>query len=443
MRRSRPRSPLARGGLRGRRRRRHDGVRRRRRGHHERLGVSGIDLVRRRLERRAEAKRVPGRDRRVQQAVPERHTSSTSRSATTCRPVLSTAVAGGHPPDMADVAQPGFVQPARPEGGAASRSSTPARRYSANFAPAWLKLGTFNGKLYGIVFKASNKSTVWYNVHAFKDAGVKPPTDVDELARRRQDDQAVGCSGRTRSAAPTGWTLTDLFENIYLRQAGADKYNQLSEHKIKWTDPSVKKALQTMGRSSATRRTSPAAHPARIQTDFADSVNHVFQNPPKAAMVIEGDFVPGGRRRSKAKAEDRLQRVPVPVDQRLRAVGRDRRRHDRHVQRHPGDRGLRQVPGDVATRRRPGRSGAASRPATRTCRERLPGRDHEEDGRRRSRRRRASCSTCPTSSRPRSARRSGQGEWGIFQDFLRNPSDVNGIAQKLETAAAAAYKKGK
>jgi hypothetical protein len=37
----------------------------------------------------------------------------------------------------------------------------------------------------------------------------------------------------------------------------------------------------------------------------------------------------------------------------------------------------------------------------------------------------------------------GQGEWGIFQDFLRNPSDVNGIAQKLEKAAAAAYKSGK
>jgi alpha-glucoside transport system substrate-binding protein len=37
----------------------------------------------------------------------------------------------------------------------------------------------------------------------------------------------------------------------------------------------------------------------------------------------------------------------------------------------------------------------------------------------------------------------GQGEWGIFQTFLKNPSNVNGIAQQLETAAAAAYKKGK
>ena len=37
----------------------------------------------------------------------------------------------------------------------------------------------------------------------------------------------------------------------------------------------------------------------------------------------------------------------------------------------------------------------------------------------------------------------GQGEWGLFQDFLKNPSDVSGIQKKLEAAAAAAYKKGK
>jgi hypothetical protein len=34
----------------------------------------------------------------------------------------------------------------------------------------------------------------------------------------------------------------------------------------------------------------------------------------------------------------------------------------------------------------------------------------------------------------------GQGEWGLFQDFLKNPSDVAGIQSKLEAAAAAAYK---
>jgi hypothetical protein len=30
--------------------------------------------------------------------------------------------------------------------------------------------------------------------------------------------------------------------------------------------------------------------------------------------------------------------------------------------------------------------------------------------------------------------------WKLFQDFLKNPSNVDGIAQQLETAAAQAYK---
>ena len=34
----------------------------------------------------------------------------------------------------------------------------------------------------------------------------------------------------------------------------------------------------------------------------------------------------------------------------------------------------------------------------------------------------------------------GQGEWKILQDFLKSPSDIDGTASKLETAAAAAYK---
>ena len=38
---------------------------------------------------------------------------------------------------------------------------------------------------------------------------------------------------------------------------------------------------------------------------------------------------------------------------------------------------------------------------------------------------------------------SGQGDSKLFQDFLKNPSDVNGIAAKLEAAAAKAYKGGK
>src|SRR5256886_15977685 len=68
--------------------------------------------------------------------------------------VLATAIAGGHPPDMADIAQPGLVKQY------ADQKKLKPIDYAkgamtANFAPVWSQLATFNGHLYGVLFKAS------------------------------------------------------------------------------------------------------------------------------------------------------------------------------------------------------------------------------------------------------------------------------------------------
>src|SRR3954449_6389678 len=70
--------------------------------------------------------------------------------------VLATAIAGGHPPDMADIAQPGLVKQLAQQGHLKSIGYAKST-IAANFAPAWQQLGTFGGKLYALVFKASNK----------------------------------------------------------------------------------------------------------------------------------------------------------------------------------------------------------------------------------------------------------------------------------------------
>ncbi len=162
--------------------------------------------------------------------------------------VLSTAVAGGNPPDMADIAQPGLVQQF-----VAKKALKPityaAPVVKANFAPVWLKLGTYNGKLYGIVFKAANKSTVWYNAHSFSAAGVKAPATWTQFLDNAKTIHASGTPAYSIGGAD-GWTLTDLFENIYLRQAGQAKYLLLTAHKIPWTDASVKLALTTMAQGA-------------------------------------------------------------------------------------------------------------------------------------------------------------------------------------------------
>src|SRR5207302_6549853 len=110
----------------------------------------------------------------------------------------------------------------------------------------WLQLGTFVGKLYALPFKVSNKSLYWYNVPAFKTAGVKPPKTWAQLTAAARTLKSSGTPAYSLCGA-SGWTLTDLFENIYLRSFGPAKYDALTTHKIKWTDPSVATALKTMG----------------------------------------------------------------------------------------------------------------------------------------------------------------------------------------------------
>jgi alpha-glucoside transport system substrate-binding protein len=121
--------------------------------------------------------------------------------------VLATAIAGGHPPDMADIAQPGLIKQFVQQGHL--KPITYARGLMAkNFAPSWLSLGTFSGKLYALPFKVSNKSLYWYNVPAFKTAGVKPPATWAQLRRlRRRSRRRV--RQRTRSAErPAGRSPT-------------------------------------------------------------------------------------------------------------------------------------------------------------------------------------------------------------------------------------------
>ena len=163
---------------------------------------------------------------------------------------------------------------------------------SANYSPSTIEVGTVDGTQYGLLFKAANKSTVWYNVPAFEDAGVTPPTTWDELLQGAETLNASGVTAYSIGGAD-GWTLTDLFENIYLRTAGPDMYDQLTAHDIPWTDDSVTVALEAMAQVFGDTGNIAGGTAGALQTDFPKSVTQVYTDPPAAAMVFEGDFVQG------------------------------------------------------------------------------------------------------------------------------------------------------
>ena len=343
--------------------------------------------------------------------------------------VLAKAVAGGHPPDLADVAQPGLIKQFA-DTGALKPETYALSSYRANFGPAWVKLGTINGKLYGVVFKASNKSTVWYNVHAFKTAGISPPTTWRQFLSDAKTLKSSGTPAYSIAGA-NGWTLTDLFENVYLRQAGVTKYRALSAHTIKWTDPTIKRRSDD-GRGARRHLEHLRRHDRRGPDRFPSSVNNVFQSPPKAAMVMEGGFVPGVATVKATPATDyNVFTFPtingsapeVEIGGDTIVAFRDTPAIEAFIKflTTPQAAAAWAKRGGFATGNKNMSPNAYPDPITRSTAAPV-----------------ASATTVVfdmSDEQPASFGATvGHGEWALFQDFLRNPKNVNGTAAKLEAA---------
>ncbi|MGH2723425.1 MAG: ABC transporter substrate-binding protein [Actinomycetota bacterium] len=208
--------------------------------------------------------------------------------------VLGPRIEAGDPPDVAVLPQPGLLLDYVDQGVLQPIEDVAGDEIDENFPAGVREVGTVDDTLYAVWFKGANKSTVWYNVNVFNDAGVEPPEDWDQL---QQVAQTISDSGVTPYSigAGDGWTLTDWFENIYLRIAGGDMYDQLANHEIAWTDQSVKDALAAFADVVANPDLIAGGTSGALQTDFNTSVTQVFADPqdPDAAIVYEADFVAG------------------------------------------------------------------------------------------------------------------------------------------------------
>jgi alpha-glucoside transport system substrate-binding protein len=348
--------------------------------------------------------------------------------------IISTAIAGGNPPDIGTMPQPGTMADFAKRG-ALKPINFAKPDIAKHYSSFWVNLGTVNRKLYGVFFKGSQKSTVWYNVKAFKRAGVKPTKTWPQFLTLAKTIRASGQKAYSIGGAD-GWTLTDLFENIYLRTAGKAKYNLLSKHKIKWTDPSVKTALGFMQKVFTDTNNIAGGKSGALQTDFNTSVSNVFSNSPKAAMVIEGDFVPTVVKHPlKAITGYNVFDFPSINGSAITSVGG----------------------GDIVTMLKDTPASRAlitylASPAAATIWAKRggfssPNKDVKSASYPDAIQRKAAVGLVKAAVfdmsdlQPASfGSTAGQGEWKLFQDFLSSPSNVNGTASKLEAAAAKAYK---
>ena len=352
--------------------------------------------------------------------------------------VLSTAVEGGNPPDIAAIAQPGLMQDFVERG--ALKPLTFARQAALdNFGQSVVDTGSVDGEFYGLVWKANNKSTVWYNTAAINEAygeDFTPPETLDDLVEVADTVTASGLPAFS-VAGSDGWTLTDLFENIYLRSAGPEKYDQLARHEIKWTDPSVKEALREMAKLLDAQDMVGGTSGA-LQMDFETAVANVFSKNPKAAMIIEGDFVPGVPK-VKLQPEQDYNFFEFPS---VGGSGPSVVTSGNLVIAFNDNPAVQAFINYLTTPesaevwiKRGGFSSPNKNVDAATYADPIAGETATALAEAENFRFDLSDVTPPAFGAT-----IGQGMWKLLQDFLKNPSNVDGIATQLEAAAARAYK---
>ena len=203
------------------------------------------------------------------------------------------------------------------------------------FSQSWLDLGTVDGKLYGLFFKGANKSTIWYNVPVFEDAGVEPAENWDDFLAAGDTIAESGVPPYSIGGAD-GWTLTDLFENIYLRTRRPGEVRPADE------------ARDSLDRPVGDRRADGDGQAAPVGQDRRRHLERAPDRLPDLGDAGLRRSAEGGagargrlrrhqhRHRDQGAAGNRLQRLRLPRDQRLGPDGDGRRRRDGDVQGQPG-----------------------------------------------------------------------------------------------------------
>ncbi len=353
--------------------------------------------------------------------------------------VLGTRIEGGEPPDVAILPQPGLLADLAEQDALQPIEDVVGSLVDENYAPVWRELGSVDGELYGLWFKAANKSTMWFNTASFTDAGVTPPATWEELQSNAETLLASGVTPFSVGGAD-GWTLTDWFENVYLRTAGAEQYDKLIAHEIPWTDDSVKTALERLAEVFGEEDWIAGGASGALQTDFPTSVTQVYGDPNDAAIVYEGDFVAGvisGETEAELGTDADFFEFPAIDGSPSAVVG-------------AGDVAvlLKDSPGGQALLRYLATPEAAAVWAGR--------------GGYTSPNKNVDASAYPDEISARSAEAlttaeifrfdlsdlqpaafggtPGQGLFQLFQDFLRNPDDIDAITEKMEQAASKAFK---
>lgn len=160
----------------------------------------------------------------------------------------------------------------------------------SRYAQPWQLLLRHESRLYGVPFKAADKSLVWFDRQQFDANGLGEPAAwtlggwVDRMEVLAQTPIRL-----LALAAADGWVLTDFFENVLLAESPRIYDDLASKDKPEWDNPAVRAAFGHLGVLWGQRHAFPGGVGVALTRQFSDAVREVFQHR-RAAAVVAPDF---------------------------------------------------------------------------------------------------------------------------------------------------------
>ncbi|MEU2102018.1 extracellular solute-binding protein [Nocardia sp. NPDC019255] len=160
----------------------------------------------------------------------------------------------------------------------------------SRYAQPWQLLLRHESRLYGVPFKAADKSLVWFDRQQFAAHGLGEPAAwtlggwVDRMEVLAQTPIRL-----LALAAADGWVLTDFFENVLLAESPRIYDDLASKDKPEWDNPAVRAAFGHLGVLWGQRHAFPGGVGVALTRQFSDAVREVFQHR-RAAAVVAPDF---------------------------------------------------------------------------------------------------------------------------------------------------------
>ncbi len=209
--------------------------------------------------------------------------------------LLPVQVESGSAPDIAMFPQPGLMADFARDGQLLPLTDVfDAATLSEAYPDDWIKLGTINDTLHGIWYRASVKSLVWYNPKQFEAKGYSIPQTWDDMTALSDKIVADGgtpwCLGM-ESGDATGWVGTDWVEDIMLRTAGGEVYDQWTSHEIAFNSAPVQAAFEQFGEVILNPKYILGGKVGAISTPFGESPKGLFGENPQCYMHRQANFI--------------------------------------------------------------------------------------------------------------------------------------------------------